>query len=94
MVYKGDILKELIKKEILRGLIRARRWGGKHTELRNIAKLVPVYLMNSKQGKKIFDKAVKELSNSGWLLGKKSTGEVHVSLNPRFRKEILEFVKV
>jgi hypothetical protein len=86
-------LKESIKKEILKGLIRERRWGGKHTEIRNISKLVSDYILNSKQGKKTFDKAAKELSNSGWLLAKKSTGEIHVSLNPKFSKEIVEYAK-
>ena len=30
--------------------------------------------------------------NDGFLFAKKSTGEVHVSLNSRYSKEILEFI--
>ncbi|MBS3151273.1 hypothetical protein J4443_02750 [Candidatus Woesearchaeota archaeon] len=84
-------MKELIKKEILRDMVKSRRWGGKHTELRNLSKGIPIYLINTRQGKKAFDKAVKELINSGWLFAKKSTGEIHISLNPHYSKEILEF---
>ena len=85
-------MKELIKKEILRDMVKSRRWGGKHTELRNLSKGIPIYLINTRQGKKAFDKAVKELINSGWLFAKKSTGEIHVSLNPSYSKEIIEFI--
>lgn len=86
-------MKEEIKKEILIDLIESRRWGGKHTEIRNLHKGLPDYLLNTRQGKKAFDKAVRELINSGWLLVKKSTGEIHVSLNPRFSKEIMGYAK-
>ena len=85
-------LKELIKKEILRDMVKSRRWGGKHTELRNLSKGISNYVLSTSQGRKIFDKAVKELINSGWLFAKKSTGEIHVSLNPHYSKEILEFI--
>ena len=85
-------MKELIKKEILRDMVKSRRWGGKHTELRNLSKGIPVYLINTRQGRKVFDKAVKELINDGFLFAKKSTGEVHVSLNHRYSREILEFI--
>ncbi len=30
--------------------------------------------------------------NDGWLLYKKSTGEIHVSLNPRKKEEIMKFI--
>jgi len=84
-------MKDLIKKEILRSLILSRRWGGKHTEIRNLRKGISTYLLNTKSGKKDFKNAVKELINDNWLLTKKSTGEIHVSLNPRKKAEIVRF---
>lgn len=86
-------MKELIKKEILRDLIRSRRWGGKHTEIRNLKKGLSTYLLNTKAGKRAFEKAVKELINNGWLLAKKSAGEIHVSLSPHYSKEIVRYAK-
>ena len=85
-------LKEGIKKSILRSLITPPRWGGKHTELKNITRGLTTSVLTTKKGKKALEKAIKELINDGWLLSKKSAGEIHVSLNPRKRKEILEFV--
>ena len=40
----------------------------------------------------MIDNAIKELINDNWLLAKKSTGELHVSLNPKMKKVIMEFV--
>lgn len=84
---------DIIKRIILESLITPPRWGGKHTEVRNIKKGFPSHISNSKEGQKLIDKAIKELINDGWLLCKKSTGELHVSLNPRMKKEIMEFLK-
>lgn len=83
---------EIIKRIILEHLITPPRWGGRHTELRNIKKGFPSNVYNSKEGQKLIDKAIKELINSGLLLCKKSTGELRVSLNPRMKKEIMEFI--
>ncbi len=84
--------KEEIKKRILRDMLTPPRWGGRHTEARNLRKSLPSHISSTKQGQKLIDDAIKELSNAGWLLAKKSTGEIHVSLNPRMKKEIMEFV--
>lgn len=84
-------MKDLIKKEILRSLILSRRWGGKHTEIRNLRKGISAYVLNTKYGKKDYKNAVKELIKDNWLLAKKSTGEIHVSLNPRKKLEIMKF---
>lgn len=84
-------MKDLIKKEVLRSLILSRRWGGKHTEIRNLQKGISSYLLNTKSGRRDFQNAVKELINDSWLLAKKSTGEIHVSLNPRRKEEIMKF---
>ena len=83
----------IIKRIILESLITPPRWGGKHTEIRNIKKGFPSNIANSKEGQKLIDKAIKELVDGGWLLCKKSTGELHVSLNPHMKKEIMEFLK-
>ena len=65
--------------------------GGKHTEIRNLQKGISSYLLNTKSGRRDFQNAVKELINDIWLLAKKSTGEIHVSLNPRRKEEIMKF---
>ena len=83
----------LIKRIILESLVTPPRWGGKHTEIRNIKKGFPSIISSSKEGQKLIDKAIKELINDGWLLCKKSTGELHVSLNPHMKKEIMDFLK-
>lgn len=83
----------IIKRIILESLITPPRWGGKHTEVRNIKKGFPSHISNSKEGQKLIDKAIKELINDSWLLCKKSTGELHVSLNPRMKREIMEFLR-
>ena len=83
----------IIKRIILESLITPPRWGGKHTEIRNIKKGFPLHISSSKEGQKLIDKVIKVLINDGWLLCKKSTGELHVSLNPHMKKEIMEFLK-
>ena len=79
----------IIKRIILESLIATPRWGGRLTELRNIRKRFPSNILTSKEGQKLIDKSIKELVNNGWILCKKSTGELHVSLNPRMKKEIM-----
>ena len=76
---------------IISKLIRMRMWGGKHTEIRNLHKGLPENLISSKQGKKLLEKAIKELMKRDFLITKPSTGEIHISLNPKKIKEIMEF---
>ncbi len=58
-----------------------------------IKKGFPSHIVSSNKGKKLIDEAIKELVNDGFLLCKKSTHELHVSLNPRMKKEIMELIK-
>lgn len=64
------------------------KWGESHTEERNLTKGLPAHLI----GDKVTRKAIKELYQLEFLITKKATGEVHVSLNPRKKKEIFEFL--
>ena len=82
----------LVKRFILENLLTPPRWGGRHTELRNISKGLPSAISSTKKGQRLVDDAIKELVNDGWLLAKKSTGQVHVSLNPKKKGEIMAFV--
>jgi len=63
-------------------------WGGKHTEAKNLLKAVPKHL----RGDKVTSEAIKELHRLEFLISKPSTGEMHISLNPRKKKEIDEFL--
>lgn len=82
----------LICKLILERLNNMSKWGGAHSELKRVLKSLPSHLSNSNQGKKQINKAVKYLTNRRYLLSKPSTGEIHVSLNPRMTKEIRRFI--
>jgi hypothetical protein len=64
-------------------------WGGKHTEEKNLLKALPKHL----RGEKVTDEAMKELYRLDFLFSKPSTGEIHISLNPRKKKEIFEFLE-
>lgn len=81
-----------IKRIILESLLTPPRWGGKHTEIRNIKRGFPAHISSIHKGQKLIEEAIKELINDQFLLCKKSTGEFHVSLNPRKKKDIMEFV--
>jgi len=39
------------------------------------------------------DKITKDLSNKGWLLINKKPNYTGISLNPKFKKEIIEFIE-
>ena len=81
--------KEVIMVRFLRKLINLNMWGGKHTESKNLLKAIPKHL----RGEKITNEAIKELNKSGFLLSKPSTGETHISLNPKMKKEISQFLE-
>jgi len=72
-----------IKKALLKKLFRHRYIGGRHTEIRNAMKGFPPYLL------KEVKKEILNLIKEGYLLSKPSTGEIHISLNPRMIDEII-----
>jgi hypothetical protein len=78
-----------IRKAILKKLFRHRYIGGRHTEIRNAMKSFPPQLL------KEVKEEIKNLIKEGYLISKMSTGEIHISLNPRklndIRKEIEEY---
>ena len=74
-----------VKMRILRKMIRWNKWGASHTE--NVLNGLPGHLI----GAKITKQVMKELVTNEWLIPQIKTGEVHYSLNPRKRDEILEF---
>ena len=87
----------ILKKLILQKLVRSNVWGGKHTPMNFLTKGLPEHYRNTHSGKKIIEKALKELTNDGWIIilikktGKGSDG--HVSLNPRKVNEIKNFLQ-
>ena len=85
-----------LKRLIITALMDKGKYGGAHTPLENITHHLPEEFLHDKKGQKAIDEAVKELSNSGWIIIlKKRTGkgsDLHVSINPKAIKEISEFI--
>lgn len=71
-----------VRKAILKKLFRHRYIGGRHTEIRNAMKGFPPMLLKETK------EEIKSLIKEGYLLSKISTGEMHISLNPRLLEEI------
>jgi len=80
--------KHSIMRKLLRKLANLNIWGGKHTEIKNLKKCLPRHL----RGEKVAEQAIKELMQSEFIQAKLSTNEIHLSLNPRKKKEIYEFL--
>jgi len=80
-MYNEELTAELLYKLYRKGI-----WGGRHTPLRNLYHLINKAIIKESE------KAIKELINLGWVHAKKSTGEVHVSLNPHKNQEIKDFI--
>ena len=87
----------IIKKLILQKLIRSNTWGGKHTPLQFIMKGLPEHYRNQHNGKKVIEKALKDLTNEEWIARvTKKTGkgsDEHITLNPRKVHEIQQFLE-
>ncbi|MEK6828613.1 MAG: hypothetical protein AABY15_00670 [Nanoarchaeota archaeon] len=71
-----------IRKAIIKKLFRHRYIGGRHTEIRNAMKGFPPSIL------KEIKEEIKNLIKEGYLLSKMSTGEIHISLNPRKLNDI------
>ena len=54
-----------------------KKFGGAHTETAHLRNCVPTHL----RGQKIVDEAILDLFKKDILINKKSTGELHCSLN-------------
>ncbi len=83
-----------IKCFILRKLITLGKIGGAHTAVFNLSKGLPNHIRSNRKGQKAIKQAIKELINGGFLLSKHSTGEEHVSINPRKINEIKQFLEL
>ena len=87
---------ESVKKLILQRLIRSNIWGGKHIPLNFVYKCLPGHYKNN-QGKKLVEKALKELTNLSFvIILPKKTGkgvDDHISLNSRKVSEIKQFLE-
>lgn len=71
-------------------------WGGKHTPVDFVMKGLPEQIRIRPEGKRAIDRALKEMTNDGWLsIEKKRTGkgyDEHVSLNQEKVAEIQQFL--
>ena len=83
-----------IKRFILRKLVTLGKIGGAHTSIYNLGKGLPSHIRSNRKGQKAIKQAIKELISEQLLLSKPSTGELHVSINPRKIKEIKELLKL
>lgn len=78
---------EEIRAHILFKLVNRRMWGNKHTELIHVRSGL------KKGQEKRAEEIAKKLRNEGFLTWLPKTGQIHISLNPGRRKEILEIVE-
>ena len=75
-----------IQKKMIMMLKNKKKYGGSHTETIHLKNCVPKHL----RGEKIVDEAISDLFQRGILINKKSTGNVHCSLDSSKLKEINE----
>ena len=76
-----------IRKTLLKKLFRHRYIGGRHTEIRNAIKGFPPSLLKDAKSE------IKNLINQDYLLSKPSTGELHISINPKMLTNIINEIK-
>ncbi len=73
-------------KIVLRKLYRHRIIGGKHTAVENLTKGLPKHAVGAAK------EAVSELIKAGFIIPKKTSYGLQVSLNPEKIKEISELI--
>jgi len=81
-----NIDRNQLKALILDKLSRHTYWGGRHTAFENLQKGVPSHLKNEMK------EAGRELLKEGYLIAKPTFYGLHVSLNPRRKDVINEFI--
>ncbi len=79
--------KEELKAHILYKLARRRIWGGKHLPIIYVRSGIPQKYLSQ------LDEIAKELINEGSLIQAPKTREIHISLNPRMKKEIIKLIE-
>jgi hypothetical protein len=73
---------ELEKAQIMFKLARGKgNWGAKFDRLEHFKRFSSL------------DKCVKELKNIGWILEQGKQNFTNISLNPKFKREIIEFIE-
>lgn len=75
--------------DMLRNLLRKKRIGNKHTEEKNCLRWLKSL---PKERRKIAKEEWDGLIKAGWIIRLMKTGELHVSLNPRFIGEIIQVI--
>ncbi len=89
--------RDVLKRLFLQKLVRANIWGGKHIPLDFVVKGMPEHYRNTHKGQKTVEKALRDLTNDGWVvILSKKTGRGasdHISLNPRKVSEIKQFIE-
>jgi len=72
---------DIEKAQILFKLARKNNWGGCYDRLEHFKRF------------KNLEKSIKELSKSEWLLIKKKPQFTAISLNTKYKKELIEFIE-
>ena len=84
----SDISEEmLVDATILKKLFLGRRIGGKHLPIRFVILGLPNRLHN------LAKKRARKMIADGLIVSKISTGEEHISINPRRVSEVIEIVE-
>ena len=79
-----ELSDEEIKSHILFKLHWKKYWGGRHTAIESVKKGIQKHLCG-----RYMDMA-KELIKEGFLINKPTAYGLQISLNPKFREEIIE----
>lgn len=77
-----------IKKHILKRLLRRGLMGGRYARIEHILKGIPKHERN----KKVFDNAVKELRQKGWIELPKKCNCITLTRNHKRLEEIKKYV--
>ena len=87
MDFIGKITDEEIKANILFKLHWKKKWGSSHTSFENVKRGIPSHL----RGK--YSKIGKDLIREKLIIAKPTHYGLEISLNPKKRKTIIEFIR-